>query len=129
MPFQQRLEAIDGRLTTADIDAVEARYPALRDDPQVRQEVSLAVVQRASAYGQSLGLDDTAVERLMHNPQFIEDTYLAREARTRAQGENPAGGSEPGAIEPGGGASPAAPAVHPGDAIVAARRPGGGFSF
>jgi hypothetical protein len=123
-PLQQRLDSLETRISTADVDALEQQLPGFAD-PEVKQDVVLRAVQHVN----ELGLSDEQAKQVLYNPRFLRTMYFAREAELRAQSEIPAGGSELGAVESAHGASPAQPEGDPGDAIVAARRPNGGFNF
>lgn len=83
------------RVTEAD--ALEQRYPALRDDETQNRYIEMTV-QAAQALGQP---------ELAREPRFLEMVYLQDLGRQGVQAEVPAGSSPGAALERGGGAPPA----------------------
>jgi hypothetical protein len=107
-PYAQQQQA-------QELAALEEAYPDMRD-----AKVATAVVEEAQKLA-----SQTRDPEAWRSAAFLENVYLARQARERAEQEVPASGQAPTHEQPG--AVPAdAEAEDYGDRIVAAR-PGGGF--
>ena len=87
-PFQQRE-------LQREAQQLEQRYPDL-----AKPEVAGPLVQQAQSYAHELGHPELGT-----NPRFIENFYLAQQARDRAAQETPADGDKGVHLE-GGGAVP-----------------------
>jgi hypothetical protein len=103
------------RVTEAD--ALEERYPALRDEKLQDKYVEMTV-EAARALGQP---------ELAREPRFFEMVYLQDLGKQGAEAEVPAGSTPGATLERGGGAPPAegpSPTEEAGDRIVAVSRNG-----
>jgi hypothetical protein len=99
-----------------EADALEATYPRLAD-PQFQDEMISLAISEANR----LGIPAAARE-----PRFLEQVYLASEARQRAASEVPAGQERGVTLERGSAASSASPGKEDdlGSRIVAADKQG-----
>lgn len=103
-PYAQQQQA-------QEFAALEEAYPQLREP---------AVIQKVIAEAQGLA-SQTRDPEAWRNAAFIENTYLALQARERAESEVPASGQVPTHEEPGA-VPPDAEAEDYGDRIVNARK-------
>lgn len=116
-PLQRQIAELTSSLDYGDL---EAKYPGLQD-PDVQQQV---VAEAGKVFASVGGAQNAPVPAAL-----IEQAYLARIGRERAQSEAPAGGHAT-ALESAGGAAPPMPEADIAQSIVNAdgpRTPGRSF--
>lgn len=110
---QAQVGQIQQTLTNQEIDALEDRFPELKEGDAGAKLVD-AAVERAQAWG---------VPQI--SAQFLETVHLAMKAGELAQQETPAGQGPEAHLETGGGAAPAQPEGNRWESIKNAGVPSG----